>query len=111
MGLLRYDVVPLSPNSGLIGWVPDHDTLHVLIRDHREAHKVILNVEHRLMLQVCLQWHGLQPHTHVVDFSWNCRLHRNLMVLQMAPDYDNLTLMQKIEVFEDCMVCNSRSSA
>eukprot|EP01051_Picozoa_sp_SAG22_P024327 SAG22_NODE_6697_length_822_cov_0.925311_2_plen_177_part_01 len=72
LSIRRYDVVPLSPNSGLIGWVPNHDTLHVLIRDYRESHKVILNVEHRLMLQ-------------------------------MAPDYDQLTLMQKIEAFEDCM--------
>eukprot|EP00741_Cyanophora_paradoxa_P013830 tig00020710_g13350.t1 len=65
----RYAVVPLSPNSGLIGWVPNCDTLHSLIRDFREARKVMINVEHRLMLQ-------------------------------MAPDYDNLTLIQKVEVFE-----------
>ena len=46
----RYAVVPLSPNSGLIGWVPNCDTLHALIREHRDARKVPLNVEHRLML-------------------------------------------------------------
>lgn len=45
-------MIPLSPNSGLIGWVPDCDTLHALIRDYRESKKVLLNVEHRLMLQV-----------------------------------------------------------
>ena len=43
-------MVPLSPNSGLIGWVPNCDTLHALIREHRDAHKVPLNLEHRLML-------------------------------------------------------------
>jgi FKBP12-rapamycin complex-associated protein len=42
--------------------------LHVLIRDYRESRKILLNIEHRIMLQ-------------------------------MAPDYDNLTLMQKVEVF------------
>lgn len=43
---------PLSPNSGLIGWLPDTDTLHQLIRDYRESRKILLNIEHRLMLQV-----------------------------------------------------------
>ena len=50
LGIARYAVVPLSPNSGLIGWVPNCDTLHALIREHRDAHKVPLNLEHRLML-------------------------------------------------------------
>ncbi len=30
-----YAVIPLSPNSGLIGWVPNCDTLHALIREYR----------------------------------------------------------------------------
>lgn len=65
----RYAVIPLSTNSGLIGWVPHCDTLHTLIRDYREKRKTVLNVEHRIMIR-------------------------------MAPDYDHLTLMQKVEVFE-----------
>lgn len=65
----RYAVIPLSTNSGLIGWVPFCDTLHVLIRDYREKKKTLINIEHRLMLR-------------------------------MAPDYEKLTLMQKVEVFE-----------
>ena len=69
LNIRRYDVVPLSPNSGLIGWVAHHDTLHALIRDYRESHKIMPNIEHRLMLQ-------------------------------MAPDYDRLSLIQKVEVFD-----------
>jgi FKBP12-rapamycin complex-associated protein len=65
----RYSVIPLAPNAGLIGWVKDSDTLHVLVRDYRDSRKVLLNIEYRLMLQ-------------------------------MAPDYENLTLLQKVEVFE-----------
>lgn len=65
----RYAVIPLSTNSGLIGWVPHCDTLHTLIRDYREKGKTVLNLEHRIMLR-------------------------------MAPDYDHLNLMQKVEVFE-----------
>ncbi|TGZ84962.1 FAT-domain-containing protein [Ascodesmis nigricans] len=68
LNIQQYPVIPLSQNSGLLGWVPDSDTLHVLIREYRDSRKILLNIEHRIMLQ-------------------------------MAPDYDNLTLMQKVEVF------------
>lgn len=48
----RYAVIPLSTNSGLIGWVPHCDTLHTLIRDYRDRDKkTLLNMEHRLMLK------------------------------------------------------------
>ena len=48
-----FPVIPLAPNAGLLGWVKDSDTLHVLVRDYRESRKVLLNIEYRLMLQVC----------------------------------------------------------
>jgi len=69
LAIQRYSVVPLSPNSGLISWVAQCDTLHALIKEYREARKILLNVEHRLMLQ-------------------------------MAPDYDALPVLNKLEVFE-----------
>lgn len=50
--ILRYSVIPLSTNSGLIGWVPDCDTLHALIREYRDKKKILLNIEHRIMLRV-----------------------------------------------------------
>ena len=68
LNIQRYSAIPQSTQSGLLGWVPNSDTLHVLIREYRESRKILLNIEHRIMLQ-------------------------------MAPDYDNLTLMQKVEVF------------
>jgi FKBP12-rapamycin complex-associated protein len=49
-----FAVIPLGPHAGLIGWVHDSDTLHVLVRDYRESRKVLLNIEYRLMLQVRL---------------------------------------------------------
>jgi FKBP12-rapamycin complex-associated protein len=55
----RYSVTPLAPNAGLLGWVKDSDTLHVLIRDYRDSRKVLLNIEYRLMLQV-----GVASFTH-----------------------------------------------
>jgi FKBP12-rapamycin complex-associated protein len=70
LSIQRYSVIPLSPNSGLIGWVPYCDTLHHLIREYRDARrKNALNQEHKLMLS-------------------------------FAPDYDHLPLISKIEVFE-----------
>jgi FKBP12-rapamycin complex-associated protein len=68
LGIQQYPVIPLSQSSGLLGWVPNSDTLHQLIREYRESRKILLNIEHRIMLQ-------------------------------MAPDYEALTLLQKVEVF------------
>lgn len=72
LAIQRYAVIPLSTNSGLIGWVPHCDTLHALIRDYRDKKKILLNIEHRIMLS-------------------------------MAPDYEHLTLMEKVEVFEHAL--------
>ncbi|THC91833.1 hypothetical protein EYZ11_008703 [Aspergillus tanneri] len=68
LSVQRFPAIPLSQNSGLLGWVSNNDTLHALIKEYRESRRILLNIEHRIMLQ-------------------------------MAPDYDNLTLMQKVEVF------------
>jgi len=68
LAIQRYSVIPLSPNSGLISWVEQCDTLHALIKDYRDTRKILLNVEHRLMFQ-------------------------------MAPDFDTLPTLNKLEVF------------
>lgn len=47
----RYAIMPLSPSVGLIGWVPGCDTLHDLIRAYRDSRKIMLDVEHRLIMQ------------------------------------------------------------
>lgn len=72
LNIQQFPAIPLSTQSGLLGWVPNSDTLHNLIKDYREKRRILLNIEHRIMLQ-------------------------------MAPDYDNLTLMQKVEVFQYAM--------
>lgn len=72
LNIQRYAVIPLSTQSGLLGWVPNSDTLHQLIREYRENRSILLNIEHRIMLQ-------------------------------MAPDYEFLSLMQKVEVFSYAM--------
>ncbi|KAL9647121.1 hypothetical protein ABK040_004838 [Willaertia magna] len=70
LSIKRMAVIPLSSNAGLIEWVDNCDTLHSLIKEYRDSRNILLNLEHRLMLQMA------------------------------ANEYDNLTLMQKIEVFE-----------
>lgn len=72
LSIRRYAVTPLSHNAGVVGWVPNCDTLHALIKDFREVRKVRLNVEHYLMCQ-------------------------------MAPMYDRLTVIQKVEVFQHAL--------
>lgn len=52
--ITRFAAIPLSTNSGLIGWVRNCDTIHSLIRDYREKRKILLNIEHRVMLRVRL---------------------------------------------------------
>lgn len=53
LAIQRYAVVPLSPNAGLVGWVPKCDTLHDLIRTYRQSKNITLEVEQMLMQQLC----------------------------------------------------------
>lgn len=48
LNIRRYPIIPLAPNVGLFGWVQESDTLHVLVRDYRDARKVLINIEYRL---------------------------------------------------------------
>ena len=52
--------------AGLIGWVPNTDTLHALIREYRDVRKTPLNVEHRLMLGMSPDYDHL-PLIHKVE--------------------------------------------
>ena len=48
----RYPLVPLAPNAGLLGIIQGTDTLHQLIRDYRNTHKILADLERRMMMQV-----------------------------------------------------------
>lgn len=52
--------------AGLIGWVPNTDTLHALIREYRDVRKTPLNIEHRLMLGMSPDYDHL-PLIHKVE--------------------------------------------
>lgn len=49
----RFPIVPLSHNTGLIGWVSNCDTLHQLIKEYRTSNNIIQDVEKRLILGMC----------------------------------------------------------
>ena len=68
----RYAVVPLSDRVGIMQWVSNTSTLHALVKEYREARRIPINVEHRL-------------------------------IASAAPDYETLTSIQRIEVFEQAM--------
>merc|ERR1719270_2504428 len=59
LAIQRFAVIPLSTNSGLIGWVPHSDTLHGLIKDYRDKKKIVLNLEHRLMQRMATDYDHL----------------------------------------------------
>jgi phosphatidylinositol kinase/protein kinase (PI-3 family) len=70
----RFSVIPLSPNSGLIGWVPHCDTINMLIKEHRSSAepKIPVDSEHRILEN-------------------------------QYPEYPQLMVVQKIEVFKQMM--------
>lgn len=74
LSIQQYSVTPLSPNSGLIGWVKDTDTLHNLIKGYRDSRGLSLKTEHQLLTQMA------PP--------------------PADRGFDLLTVMQKVEIFE-----------
>lgn len=61
LAIQRYAVVPLSPNSGLIGWVPQCDTLYNLVSDYREkkSNKLTLTKEQQIMMSMASDYQKL----------------------------------------------------
>ncbi|KAJ3128378.1 phosphatidylinositol kinase- protein kinase tor1 [Nowakowskiella sp. JEL0407] len=59
LNITQYAVIPLSQNSGLIGWVQECDTMHALVKDYRKSRKIILDIEYRLMQKMTTQYDAL----------------------------------------------------
>lgn len=121
LSIQRYAVSPLSHNAGVVGWVPNTDTLHQLIRQYRETRSVRI-----LLISINLHdliWHDMISKywnipdavpsidlfdvlTHVM-WLWHLmiqillNIEHRLMSQAAAPcDYETLSIMQKVEVFE-----------
>jgi serine/threonine-protein kinase mTOR len=101
LSIQRYAVIPLSPNSGLIGWVPNCDTLHALICEYRDARKVCLfNTFINLKQTVYCPSPVSNWFFFLVQIFLN-QEHR--LMLAFAPDYDHLPLIAKVEVFQHAL--------
>ncbi|CAD8184910.1 unnamed protein product [Paramecium octaurelia] len=57
--ITRYSVIPLSHNTGLLGWVQNCDTLQQLVREYRDKYAIRSNAESTLMEQFCAQYQNL----------------------------------------------------
>ena len=53
LSIQRYSIIPLSPNSGLCGWRPHSDTLHMLIKEHRDRKSIAHTLENKLSNKFC----------------------------------------------------------
>lgn len=52
LSIRRYVACPLSNNAGLVEWVENHNTIHGVIKEYREIHKILINVEQKLIYQL-----------------------------------------------------------
>jgi hypothetical protein len=64
--IVRYSVLPLSNNSGVIGWVQNCDTINQLIKQYRESKEMRLLIEVKLLHSKCPNFDKL-PLIHKVD--------------------------------------------
>lgn len=48
----RYAIVPMHPNTGMIGWVPSTEALNTIIRDFRVAHGRRVDLENHLLAKL-----------------------------------------------------------
>jgi FKBP12-rapamycin complex-associated protein len=71
LDIRTFAIIPLSPDTGLIEWVPHCDTLHELLKDYRKAHNYPLETEPTYMQRMC-----------------------------STQDYYKLTVIQKVEVLQ-----------
>ena len=66
----RYPVIPLSHMAGLIGMVPNCDTLNQLIRDHRTQSSIIFNIETKQMEKMFEHYENIPLLNKVEVFSY-----------------------------------------
>ena len=70
--------MPLSNNSGLIGWVENCDTFNQLVKQYREEKKTKLNLEQLLLDKKSPSFHG-------------------------KSQFYSLPLLNKVEIFQQVM--------
>jgi FKBP12-rapamycin complex-associated protein len=74
LAIITYPVIPMSTNTGLLGWVHNCDTLHQLVVDHRKTNHTVKDAEFKLLSiqvannyqQLCLP-HKLEIYRYILD--------------------------------------------
>ncbi|KAH9253554.1 hypothetical protein BASA81_008390 [Batrachochytrium salamandrivorans] len=90
LSIHSYVVIPLSEDVGLIGWLPQTDTLHSLIRGYRAEKDIPLNLEQIREAEVSpFHMQGVHTNEQINEANGG-----------NSEGYDRLTLMQKVEAFE-----------
>ncbi|KAH0791359.1 PIKK family atypical protein kinase [Histomonas meleagridis] len=59
LGITTYKVIPLTNEVGLIGWVPECNTLYDLVKSYREKHNVPLEIEYQSTYKMCPKFESL----------------------------------------------------
>jgi FKBP12-rapamycin complex-associated protein len=88
LAIVRYSVLPLSNNSGVIGWVENCDTVNALIQQYRESNGVSQLIECRLVRNLCPSSQS-ERSKNADPKSWG--------------NYSKLPLLQKVEIFKQVL--------
>jgi FKBP12-rapamycin complex-associated protein len=90
--IVRYSVLPLSNNSGVIGWVENCDTINQLVKTYREMKNIRLNTEMRLLNQEAPNYlqlplvNKVEAFTYVLDSTSGQDLARMLWLKSKTSD-------------------------
>ena len=94
LSIKRYPVIPLSHNTGIIGWVSNCDTLHQLIKDYRTKNNIPVNIEYRLIIKFhyksdsCLCMNKLEVFQHALSYTIGNDINKILWIKsQSAEDW------------------------
>eukprot|EP00055_Hartaetosiga_balthica_P013374 m.68538 g.68538 ORF g.68538 m.68538 type:complete len:2576 (-) comp8246_c0_seq1:359-8086(-) len=79
VGIRRYSITPISPDTGMIGWLHNCDTLFELIRTYRQANKIPLLAEQNKIKELSPDIKGTSSQEH--------------------PGYESLPLYMKTFIF------------
>lgn len=85
--IVRYSVMPLSNNSGLIGWVENCDTINSLIVQYRESNNIPQGIEQRLVLSKAPALSANKRNR--PELAWD--------------SYYKLPLMNKVDIFQQIL--------
>jgi FKBP12-rapamycin complex-associated protein len=83
----RYSAVPLAPNSGVIEWMENTDTVQAQIQEYRDSKKIVADWEKNLMYRIL-------PPTKTTKAG-------------AVGQYDSLTLIQKVDIFDQTLKSSS----